>query len=49
MGLDDLAGDLRETGAQEAVAQAVGRALGGVGHRRGRLPDSGDRSGVSAV
>ena len=28
VGLDDLAGDLRETGAQEAVAQAVGRALG---------------------
>src|SRR5262245_20622412 len=29
--LDDLGGDLRETGADESVARAVGRALAGVG------------------
>src|SRR5262245_18657114 len=47
--LDDLDDDLRQTGADEAVAQAVGKALVGVCGRAGRLPESGAGTGVRAV
>lgn len=47
--LGALDSDLRQTGAEDAVAQAVGKALVGVGGRASRLPESGAGSGVSAV
>src|SRR5262249_16640056 len=48
--LDDLAGDLKESGATRAVADAVGRALVGVGTERGgtlSVPESGGGSGLT--